>query len=100
MKRRKPGRQEQYCVVISSESDIRKQPAVFSIKRRFAVIAAAGAAIVFAASATLTVMSVIQSARYSNRVEALETQVDMQSAILDAYSGEIDALEQELGGTK
>lgn len=100
MKRRKPGRQELYSVVISSETDIRKKPAVFNLKQRTIVIGAAGIFGLFVVSVVLTVMSVLRSSHYSLKVETLKTQVDMQYSILDAYSGEIGALEEEIGAAK
>lgn len=100
MKRRKPGRQQQYSIVIASETDIRKKPAVFNLKLKTIMIASAGTFLLFIVSAVLTVISVIQSSRYSVKAEALKTQVDTQYSILDAYSGEIEALEEEVGKAK
>jgi uncharacterized protein HemX len=96
MERKKPSRPEQYRVIISSETDARKEPAAFNIKHRTAVIAAAGVLLVVVISAGLTVMSIFQASYYSQRIEMLKTQVDVQSSILDMYSNEIESMQTGL----
>lgn len=92
MERKRPGKPEQYNVIISSETDARKRPAAFKVKQRTLVAAVIGLILVVAISAGLTVMSIFQASEYYRKVQTLKNQADMHSSILDAYSGEIDAL--------
>jgi hypothetical protein len=98
MERKKPGRPELYSVIISSETDARKKPAAFNVRHRTIVIAAVGVLLVVAISAGLTVMSIFQASDYSERIEALRTQVDIQSSIIDMYSDNIEGLKTGMSG--
>ncbi len=98
MERKKPGRAEQYRVIISSETDARKRPASFNIKQKTAIIAAAAVLLVVVISAGLTVMSILQASYYSERIQVLKTQVDMQSSVIDMYTGEIESMQTKLSG--
>jgi hypothetical protein len=91
---------ERYGIIIASETDARKGTYGFNVTRRAVIAAAAGAALVIAAFAGLTVFSLFQSSYYATKADEMKSRIQAQASELDTYAGEIDSLGSALGGLR
>jgi hypothetical protein len=76
-------REEQYSVIIASETDVRKKTLGFVISRKALIAAASAAVVVVAAIAVFTVMSVVNASHYSAKANELKNRITNQSSVVD-----------------
>jgi hypothetical protein len=94
MKNKKAYKKERYSVIISSLTDARKKPFVFSITKRMLICVICAASVIVMGSAGAAVFTSSQATSCSAEADALKIQSDDQAALICSYSEQLLELKQ------
>ncbi len=84
-RKRKQLKKERLCIVVSSQTDARKEPKVINITRRSLIALICAAVAVIGACTGFAIVSVLKSEHYTDRLNILMRQAEEQKTFSSLY---------------